>query len=264
MNYKLTYLAVFIILALAGSTFSACEKEKIDTIPLETVNGELLESIDYGDRILLFQFKTDLLSYPVSYKIRNEVSVEGSNINIRLIDIEKDGNEDLNIAKGPATCLVNMGTFENGQYNVNLTAGQTSHSGTLEIDDALMSLSFNQSSGFTLTNDTLRRIPYGAVWGYLGYQSLSNEGLANSFIANLDALGGQAVDFPSGNYGYFSISDSGDFVQPIDPEYSYHKSFIRNYQASASALNEQIQYFKTEHYNKVDLMIYWFWDGEEK
>ncbi len=264
MNFKLTYLAVFMILALAGFTFSACEKEKTDTIPLETVNGELIESIDYGNRILLFQFKTDLLTYPITYTIRNEVSVEGSNINIRLIDIEKDGHDDLNIAKGPATCLVNMGILENGQYNVNLTAGQTKHNGTLDIGDALMSLDFAPTAGFTLLHDTLLRIPFGIVWGYLGYQSTSNEGLANSFIANLNSLGGQAIDLPDGNYGYFSISDSGDFVQAIDPNFNYHKSFIRNYQGSASALNGQIQYYKTEHYNKVDLMIYWFWDGEEK
>jgi hypothetical protein len=255
MNLKRTYWLVILLFALAGITFTACEKEKTDTIPLESVNGEILESIDYGNRVTLFQFKTDLQNYPISYKIRNEMSVASNTINIRLIDIEKDGNDDLNITKGSATCLINVGTLENGQYNVNITTSLGTSIGTLNIGDTLMHLNIAPASDFTLIHDTLRRIPFGTVWGYLGYQSLDYEGLATGFITNLNTLGGQAVDLPDGNYGYFTLTDSGNFVQPIDPDYSYHKTFIRDYQGSASALNQQISVYKTAYYNKVDLVI---------
>jgi len=251
-------------LLFTAITFSSCKKDKIETVPLETVNGELFETVDYGSKVFLFDFKTDLLTYPVTYLIRSSSSVNGNQINIKLTDIEKDGHDDLNIALGSASCTVNLGSLANGVYDLQIEVVNTVNSGTLTITDDQTLINFPSTQKLTINHDTLIRIPFGTVWGYVGYQSTSNQGLANNFISGMDALGAEPADLESGYYGYFSISDSSELIQSIDPNYPYYKEFIRDYQGEAAALNEHIGYYNTEYYNKVDVYINWFWDGTTK
>ncbi len=261
MKTKLILSITSIALALIAITFSSCKKDDIETVPLETVSGDIFESVDYGSKVFLFDFKTDLETYPVTYLIRSSSSVDGNEINVKLIDIEKDGHDDLNIALGSATCVINLGSLANGVYNLQLEVVKTVNSGTLTISDGQVFVNFPSAQKLSINHDTLNRIPFGTVWGYVGYQSTSNQGLANNFISGMDALGAEQAALEPGYYGYFSISDSSQLIQSIDPNYPYYKEFIRDYHGEATALDEHIGYYNTEHYNKVDVYINWFWDG---
>lgn len=256
---------IFLLLAIATITFfSACEEDEIETLPLQTVNGEIFETVDYGTKLFVFEFRTDTETYPVTYLIRYESNVENKQVNINLLDIQKDGHDDLNIKKGPASCAISLGALDNGEYDLQIDAGNYSGTGTFTISDDLVTLDFAETEGITMTNDTLHRIPFGTVWGYVGYNNSSNASLANSFVSNLNALGAEQAQLSPGYYGYFSVSDSGDIIQSIDNQYAYYKEFFKQYNGEAAALDEHVKYYTTEHYNKVDLIFHWFWDGELK
>lgn len=259
---------IFIFLALFFSSFvlfqTACEKDEIDTIPLQTVNGEILETVDYGTKVFLFKFNTDLETYPITYIIRNENSVEGNQVNIKLIDIQKDGHDDLNIQKGPASCLIQLGALNNGVYDVNITAGTFTGNGKFTITDDQVAFDFPSTEGISISNDTLSRIPFGTIWGYVGYQQSSNAGIASGFISNMAALGAENADFSPGYYGYFLVSDSGNIIQPIDDQFDYYKEFFKTYNGPADAMDEHVNYFITEYFNKIDIYFYWYYDGELK
>jgi hypothetical protein len=264
MTYRNFLTLALITFFTVSFGFISCEKDEVETLPLQTVNGEVLEAVDYGAKVFVFKFNTDLETYPITYQIRNELSVDGNLIDIHLKDIERDGNDDLNIAKGPASCTINLGALGKGQYDVNILVGQSANQGTITIDDDQILLDFPTGQGLTINHDTLNRIPFGTIWGYVGYQNSSNQGLANNFITGMNALGAEPATLQPGYYGYFSISDSGDIVQPIDPNHTYYKEFIKDYQGDAAALDEHIGYYNTEYYNKVDVVVYWFWDGTWK
>lgn len=257
---------LFVVLAVititATAFFSACEEDEIETLPLQTVNGEIFEMVDYGKKVFVFEFRTDIETYPVTYQIRYDMDSQEDQIYINLLDIQKDGHDDLNIKKGPAICTVDLGPMEEGQYNFTVNAGNYSGNGTISISDELVTIDFPATEGITISNDTLHRIPFGTVWGYVGYNSSSNASIANSFVSNLNALGAEQAELSPGYYGYFSVSDSGDIIQPIDSQYEYYKEFFKNYDGEAAALDEHVSYYMSEYYNKVDLVFFWFWDGE--
>lgn len=258
---------LYILGALFISTLlfmTACEDDEIETIPLQTVNGEIIETVDYGTKVFLFNFRTDLDNYPVTYLIRNTSTVEGNQVNIELLDIQTDGHDDLNIEKGPASCSIDLGALSMGTYDLQIKAANYSGNGTFTISDSLVTIDFATTDGITMSHDTLHRIPFGTIWGYVGYQSSSNASIANSFVSNMAALGAQQAELSPGYYGYFSISDSGNLIQPIDEQYSFFKTYFKSYNGEASAMDEHVTYYMTEYYNKVDIIFYWFWDGELK
>lgn len=261
---KNLFVMVSVLILVAVSFFSACEEDEIETLPLQTVNGEIFESVDYGTKEFIFEFRTDIETYPVTYLIRYESKVDGDQVSIDLFDIQTDGHDDLNILKGPASCRINLGALANGQYNLDISAGNYSGSGTFTITDNQVTIALATIDGITISNDTLNRIPFGTVWGYVGYNNVSNASIASSFVSNLNALGTESPELPAGYYGYFSVSDSGNIIQPIDSDFTYYKEFFRNYTGSPTALDEHVSYYLTEYYNKVDLIFYWFWDGELK
>lgn len=262
-NKSILSIAAITILFVA-LFITSCEKDEIETIPLESVNGDVFELVNYGTKEFALEFKTDIETYPVTYLIRNSVSVSGNQISVQLFDIQKDGHDDLNVLKGSASCSVNLGALSNGQYDIQVDVVETSNNISLTISDDLVTISQQSSSNLTINRDTLNRIPFGTIWGYVGYTKTSNQGLANSFISGLDALGAQPTELEPGYYGYFNMLDSSKIVQPIDDNFTYYKEFIKDYQGDAAALNEHIGYYNTEFYNKVDVVIYWYWDGTKK
>ncbi len=262
---KMKYCKILGALFIVSILFiTACEDDEIETIPLQTVNGEIVETVDYGTKIFLFEFRTDLDNYPVTYLIRNTSTIEGNQVNIELLDIQTDGHDDLNIEKGPASCSIELGELSNGTYNLQINAANYNGNGTFTISDSLVTIDFATTEGITMSHDTLHRIPFGTIWGYVGYQSTSNASIASSFVSNMTALGAQQAELTPGYYGYFSVSDSGNLIQPIDEQYSYYKTYFKSYNGDAAAMDEHVTYYMTEYYNKVDIIFYWFWDGELK
>lgn len=258
---KISLLIVFFLSTAITVSFSSCEKDKIETIPLESVSGEVLEMVDYGDKVFNLVFLSDLDTYPLSYVIRNQVSISGDQINVNLIDIEKDGHDDVNVIKGQLTATIALGTLSEGLYNVQINVGGSMNEGTLNITGDQVVLDFSATEKLTILHDTLNRIPFGTVWGYCGYQNSNNAYLATAFIDGLDGLGAVPAELTPGYYGYFSIGDSSTFVQPIDQGFSYYKEYLRSYTGDATEMNELVGHYNAEYASKMDIIFYWFYDG---
>lgn len=259
-----TIFVLALLATIIATAFSSCKKDSIETIPLESVNGEIIESVYYGSKIFFFNFYSDIETYPVTYEIRNSSNIEGNQVDIELIDIQKDRNDNLDIQKGPASCSIELGNLDEGQYNLNIKSGNYSTTGTFTISGSLITCQLNQNEGISLRHDTVHRIPFGTVWGYLGYQNSSYSSIANAFLSNLNSIGAEQANLPEGYYGYFSVSDSGTIIQPINENISYYKEFFKSYSGDPNSLDNLVSHYKTEYYNKVDLYFYWFWDGEYK
>ena len=260
---KIFHLFLAIIATGFIFSFSSCEEDEIETIPLQTVNGEIFELVDFGAKFFVFEFRTDLETYPVTYAIRNQSSVENNEIIIELLDIQKEDFDDINISEGSATCTIDLGALSKGQYNLQISAGNNSGTGTISVLDDLVAIDFDGTDAITITNDTLHRIPFGTVWGYVGYNNSSFTSIANGFISDMNSLGTQPPQLPGGYYGLFSVSDSGNIIQPIG-DYNYYKEFFKHYTGDPNELDELVSNYVALYHSRVDLIFNWFWDGENK
>jgi len=262
MQRSLRVLLPAILLAILFG-FSSCNKDKIETLPLGDVNIDMYELLTYSGREFGFQALTDQETYPISYQIRKNVKIEGNTITVNLQDIEKIDVSGVQVATGPASTYVTLGVLEDGTYDIQINVVDKINTGKLNIFSNLYTLSFDVSDGLTVNYDTLRRVPNGTLWGYLGYTDTNYAEPAQSFIDTLLSVGATPLNIPPGNYGYFEYSQDSVFSQPVDDKYTYTKEFYLNYNQSLETLN-QILYYYDFNYRQLYIGIRWFYEDGKK
>lgn len=264
MKKRILILPITLVLAIVLVTFAGCEDDKPGTTPLQTVNVDVYETVNYGAKYMFMHFETDLDTYPVTYSIRHGLETNGNNIEINLPDIQKDNYDDLNIKKGPAVADVGLGTLENGVYNLTIKVAQNINTGTLTIADSVMTLDFQSPQALTINHDTVRRIPFGTVWGYIGYNNVANASIAQAVLDSMSGIGALPANYPAGYYGYFSVDDTGAFTQNIPTDVEYYKTIFRYYNGAAAPLDQLLTFYNTEYYNKISIVVYWFYASGAK
>lgn len=258
--YSLTIATLIVASTLA---FNSCNKEKIETMPLGTVNVNMFESLFNNGREFYLQVQTDQQNLPVSYYIRNSVKKEGTTITVDLIDIEKVDASGVNVALGSASAYINLGQLTPGQHIMKINVASNANEGILSVEDNFFISVFEQTNGLTFNYDTLYRIPNGALWGYIGYQSTSYEPIAESFKDTLQDIGAVGMGLNEGNYGYFTVDEAGVYHQEINENYTYYRQFFYNYIESKEALTDVIDYYDIK-YSQVRIYLYWVFEEGEK
>lgn len=261
---KITLL--FSVLALAGSLFllGGCNDDDIETTPLGSVNMNLYENLFYNGREFYLHAQTDQGNYPLTYYIRNSIEVDGQDIKISLKDIEKISSGSSSVALGPASAYIYVGNLSNGTYNLEIDVAGNVNQTTLSVIDALYAVDTAGFNNLSFNFDTLYRIPSGTLWGYVGYQNTAYTDIAEAFRDSLNAIGATSIGLTPGEYGYFTISESGTFNQPISENYEYYREFFKFYDGSEYDLNEIVEYY-TLNYRPVSVQLFWvFEEGEMK
>jgi hypothetical protein len=264
MKKHLLIFPIALVLAIILVTIAGCKDDKPGTEPLQTVNVDIYETVNYGVKYLFLHFETDLKTYPVTYAIRNGLKANGNSFEINLPDIQKDKYDDMNIQKGPATADVGLGTLANGVYDLTIKVANNINTGTLTVGDSLMMLNFPSPLALTVNHDTVRRIPFGTVWGYISYKNVSYASIATAVLDSMTGIGALPANYPTGYYGYFSVDDTGAFIQNVPTDVEYYQPIFRNYQGSSVALDRLLSFYHTEYYGKIDMVVYWFYASSAK
>jgi len=260
-----TFYSLIIATFTVASTLilTSCAKEKIETMPLGTVNVNMFESLFNNGREFYLQVLTDQTNLPVSYYIRNAVTKEGTTITVDLIDIEKVDASGVNVATGSASAYINLGQLTAGQHTLKINVATNANAGILSVEDNFFVTVFDQTNGLTFNYDTLYRIPNGALWGYIGYQSASFQSIAESFKDTLQDIGAVGLGLTEGKYGYFWVDESGAYHQEIDENYTFYRQYFYSYIESKEALTDVIEYYDIR-YSQVKIILYWVFEEEKK
>ncbi len=259
-SLRLLFPTLFLVVLLG---FSSCNKDEVETAPLGSVNIDMYELLSYSGREFGFQAFTDLESYPVSYMIRSNTKLEGNKITVNLLDIEKVTVSGVAVPLGSASTYVNIGSLSDGEYDFEINVVDRINSGKLKIYPSFYVLSFDGTNGLTLNEDTLRRMPEGTLWGYLGYMDTAYAAPAQEFIDTLLSIGATPLNVAPGNYGYFEYSEDSVFSQPVDSKYTYTKEFYLSYNHSLESLNG-IMYYYDFNYRQIYIGIRWFYGDGKK
>ncbi|HZK07946.1 MAG TPA: hypothetical protein VFC92_07065 [Bacteroidales bacterium] len=264
MKKRIFILPVALVLAVVLVTFTGCEDDKPGTTPLQTVNVDVYETIDYGAKYIFLHFETDLKTYPVTYSIRNGVKSNGNSFEINLPDIENSNYNDQSIKKGSATADVGLGTLANGVYDITIKVAQNINTGTLTVGDSLMVLDFPSLQALTVNHDMVRRIPFGTMWGYISYKDVADTAITTAVLDSMTSIGVLPASYPTGYYGYFSIDDTGAFIQNIPAEIEYYEPIFHRYNGAVKTLDELITFYKINYYNDIDIVVYYFYGSAAK
>lgn len=138
-----------------------------------------------------------------------------------IIDLSKDINSTaiklrLNGVIAPENCeglegwpldTVSLGNLTNKTYNFEvLIGGEITNIGQIDISSEQIITSFNETNGFSLSNDILNRIAPEFYWGTVSYTT-GNESIATGFIDSLKLMA-VSETLLQGSYGHFTINDS--------------------------------------------------------
>ena len=84
---------------------------------------------------------------------------------------------------------MNLGKYDNGTYQINLTVAGETNTGTLEVSDLGYVLHFQTLNKLNLIADTMFRIPENIFWGYVAYPKEASAGIANQVLDSLESHG---------------------------------------------------------------------------
>lgn len=256
-------LISFIGLFILSLGFYSCKKNDIERLPLESVNIDMYEYLFSIGREFNLNVYTDRTDYSITSFIRYDSKIEGNKITIDLHDIEVGNYDGAAVALGGAPAYVNLGSLQQGFYDLQINVVDNVNEGSLSVESNFFILNFNATNSLTINYDTLWRIPSGAMWGYIGYQTPEYQEAAESFVDTLQKIGAAPLNLPKGYYGYFEVDSAGNFTQPVNDNYTYIIEYYYDYFGSMEKLEMVYEYYDFI-YHQLYIVLYWIDEGELK
>lgn len=220
------------------------------------------ERLSDTGRALILICRTERTYSCANYGIAFDVTRSGSSILVRFryIDI---GTICLT-AMGPATCALNLGTLDPGDYSVEFRVGTGVTRVGLVVDVGAYSITPESGESVSFPLATLRRIPDGTIWGLIGYLGIAPEPyhtLGQSFLDSLEARGAEPVALEPGEYGAFRIDPSGQMLWPGTHGYYAARPWVLHYAGPSEAVAQVIEQFGMTQSQWLSIRLY-TWRGE--
>jgi hypothetical protein len=214
------------------------------------ISIRMIETIDGAKRTLQFFCLTKEVYPCINYQISTTYNQTEDKINVTFGDVIR--SEICLTAIGPAQSSIDLGTLNNGDYQLNINSSE----GKLVVSDESYTITFSENEQFEIVNSPLMRIPANTIWGTVGYHEISTSALVRTFIDSLQQLGAVEQKYKQGHYGEYEIDEDGQIVQPGENSgYYFAESFIFHYSENISALENLVKYYGNK-YGETLLYLY--------
>jgi hypothetical protein len=243
-----------VLLLFIISLLSSCLKNEKEYLPLGEVQLQMTEELSVNSRRLHFNFFTEEEFECLDNTIRYSSSSDPETINISLVDVEVS---DLCLTgPGPAIESIDLGTYELGNYPVNIKVADYENTGTLQVNQDMYVVGFNNPQMLTTYFDTLYRIPDNTIWGLVGYYELEGVEKVDAFLDSLESIGAMPLTLNQGDYGYFQADSAGKIIIPEYIGFEYSKSFVYDYSGSMAEVQNIISYFADVYPQYLYIYLY--------
>jgi len=146
------------------------------------------------------------------------------------------------------------------QYQVEFQIGDDiMNAGSIHVGNDVYILTMLTTHGLQLNLSELRRIPERAIWGYIALPEPNND-LSSTFLNTMLNIG-QPMNIEAGNYGYFSLYDSGHLSMKDEPSGMYLTRFVYRLDDTLISLETKIQDFKNEFGEQAEIAVH-TWEGQ--
>lgn len=226
-----------------------------DTRPINSdIEIRMIEILNEAGRTLELYCRTTE-EYPcMNFPIDRRYSVKPGSISIRFKNVIDPGI--CATAFGPATTTINLGNLKPGAYNLSIDVVDSHNSGNLIITPDQYIIDIGKKKQIVLTGAVLNRVPASTIWGTIGYHQTATEPVVNEFLSSLLGLGAATRTYLPGDYGYFSIDESGEIEAPQNHGYYFIRPFIFNYSGTSGNLEDLLRTYRQNHGNDVSIMLY--------
>ena len=146
----------------------------------------------------------------------------------------------------PATDTISFGNLAKGTYKLNINLKDVVlNEGTLVVEDKKYSVAMAKTDGIDLSNQEVLRVPRGAIWGYVSYET-GQETKLLKFNDNLSRIA-TPLSISHGDYGYFIVKPSAvEMKSAYDPKKSNVRQLLYNLNGNRSELQGLIQDYRSQ------------------
>jgi hypothetical protein len=252
-------MKVIVGVLLSLSLIWSCSKSNRDPRPIIRIDDDfniiiredLMESSRDIQLVLTTNTALECENYEIDY---------GLEVSTNKIVLEINGVIPPNICEGTSGYpidTISLGDLQQNTYEFEvLIGGEINNYGKFEVSASSLKSFFYSTNGFTVENDSLLRIPYDLLWGTIAYENGASQ-VADSLIDELSELDNGKI-LPSGNYGYFSLSND-EVSLPTENHPGNLKNFAFRTDADTSVISNLIDGYMVNYPNDINVSL---WNGK--
>lgn len=245
MSQKLGVISLAVLLLGLGS----CKIENLDDpiiIPLveQEFTLDLWENLSPTGSTWEIRLETVADEPCENSTILTDYQKIGQNLNLTIFDILAP--ENCNPVSEPATGSEELLEVIEGDYNLSVELQDiVINNGRLLVTEDLLQVNMDTEDGIGWLHTELRRVPTGALWGYVAYESGDQQQEADSFIHSVQAIAAP-LSVVNGYYGHFTVTNGGTAVTVNSrPEGMASKSFLFEYDNDTLDITQLVEEFRT-------------------
>ena len=228
------------IFCLSLLLFSCSQKETAPNFT-EPVKIKIRENADSISRKLSFICFTEKVYGCSNYAIDYSFSVSANKITIHFTGITVPGICLTSL--GPANAEIKPGALADGNYELEINAGQTKVSGQLLVTAEKYQAIIPSQKNIQFVNPVLNRVPANTLFGTVHYHAATTATNVQKFIDSLQVYGAASAIYPTGDYEYFQIESNGQIKQVQDLGYNFTRYFIFNYPGNPEPFKNLVKRF---------------------
>lgn len=255
MRYSFTLLMLTFLLLLGPS----CELAKLsDPIVVSDIAPEFRimpwEKLSPDDRSFQLHINTIQVTSCLNTQIDFRLSQANNRIDVSLRDIVDP--LDCTPGEKPAQAVIDLGRLPSGFYELNIDLkNEIFNRGQLAVYGDRYAITMRSRNGFNLSPSELRKVPEQTIWGYVAFQQEADAGIARQFIGDLQSKSLAGV-FPTGQYGYFQITDSGQVAVKEAPATTRIQQFIYSYPGQREDLQALVAAYRQNYPGQVTIRLF--------
>lgn len=256
MSQKLGVISLALLLMGLGS----CKIENLDEpiiIPLvdQEFTLDLWENLSPAGSSWEIRLETVADEPCENSTILTDYQKIGNTVNLTIFDILAP--ENCNPVSEPATGSEELFEVVEGDYDLEIELQDiVTNNGRLTITDEFLQVTMDTEDGVGWLHTELRRVPGGALWGYVTYDGSDQREQADAFIASVQDIS-SSLSVVNGYYGYFTVSNSGSSVTVSNrPEGVSARSFLFEYFDDTLDITQLVEEFRTNAPEGMTLEIF--------
>lgn len=249
------------VCVLAGAILwmglGSCELANIgDPIIVSDIEEEfriaVLEKLSPGERSLQFEIETIEDEPCANAVIEARLTKVSYQVRVSLQDILAPA--DCIPGTAPAFTSLDAGLLPAGYYRLTIDLkSEVVNEGQIIVRGDRYLIDMETTNGFTLPEKELLRIPENTIWGYVTYESTSDEALATDFQESIAALADNGA-FARGYYGHFQVTGNHVVVRNA-PRENRIKQFAYGYSGEVETLQQLIDQYRAAYGERLQIYL---------
>ena len=257
MSRKLLTGILWLMVLLASCKIDSLEDPIIVPLVDQEFNLDLWEKLGPDGSKLEIQFRTLLNEPCLNTSILSSYQKAADKLELTIYEILPPEQCQLGLA--PAYGSEIMIGIEHGVNELKVELqGVVVNSGTITVTDSVYRVNMISEDGIGWERNELRRVPAGALWGYLTFEDQQDADYVDDFKEQLNQLADPFTSLVEGYYGHFEVFDFDNtllFKIKDIPEAVFKRPFLLQFNGQTSEISDLVDNFRAGAPEGVEVKV---------